>query len=240
MRAVLTLDGAHAVAFAATLAIVPLGSCSLVYDGGEHTDAPPLAAADACVGVGNVFCTAWQSCCPSLPVPETCVERFAAECSSSEGLASALTSEIARYDAEGAGRWLAQAMHGAERCDASILELLAYERFVRVFFAGSISEGGDCSAAPTPVEAVLACEQPFVCTAVAGRATCAEPRAVNEECVTGLDCADGLYCDMRAPPSICRPRLPIGSSCTSGNECETFACAEGTCIAADLRALFCP
>lgn len=234
-----------------------LTGCSLVLDADRHTgnDAglpdvgadgarPPIPADQACAEFATVLCEARIRCCEAAAEesPEECSIDFQRQCL--ETLGAWVADPKAEYSELHSAQVLDALEAAASTCDgAEVMDILVRD-FPEVA-QGSLPAGSACDPLARPVEATY-CEGPLECLntggALLGSWACGEPRRAGGECVTYLECQDGLGC----AELTCGPLLPDGQSCRTGGDCRSGLCERdrpaaifGQCVAPDQQRVFC-
>ena len=241
-----------------TAALLCLGGCSLVLDADRHmgndaglpdvgVDAAraPVPGDQACAAFAAVLCEARLRCCEAVPTSETveeCSLEFQRQCLDSLG--AWVTDPEAGYSEERAARVLDALDEASMECDGERVANILARDFLEIA-QGSRPAGGMCNPLERPVEATY-CEGPLECLntggALLGSWACGEPRSAGRECVTYLECEDGLGC----PSLTCEPLLADNESCRTSGDCRSGVCERdrpaslfGRCVAAEQQRVFC-
>lgn len=212
-----------------------------------------VGAGGICSRLATLQCAGEAHCCQSPPMDFTqCQQALRFSCER-EGL----IDQIAADPRTGFSPQKAEAAFGqlealAVACDPSVSRWVVSPEGLMAMFEGTLSVGANCrpplASRDRAAAYLAACAGPQQNACLPRSALswrCTERGGVGSDCLTDLNCQDGLYCpqdDYLNPEigrSVCSARLADGAPCRAANECTSLVCIGGSCVEANSQTAFC-
>jgi hypothetical protein len=169
-----------------------------------------------CSAVAEIYCSAYETCCPVLPAD--CHEMLGAACEANAG--AFLDDEAISFDADEADDLLEELRAPAMACDVERFNEAALSvAGIRRVFHGDALVGEPCSHTTLPT--ALVCDLGLACDG----STCQPLRGAGGPCVSSLQCPSDQFC---GAAGTCVTRLAGGVACMSD-----FDCQSGSCVGVD-------
>jgi hypothetical protein len=216
-------------------------------DGASNDVAPD----GICARVAAIQCAAQEECCvdPQKQSLADCTEDALDNC---EDLAAVAADSRVGYDRAAMKAALDDYQMRSAECDVTIAER-AVAGFASAF-KGTVAAGGDClpeggadTTDFTDLGAALASCTGNATTACLPSATdwkCTARGGAGSPCFTPINCQDGMWCDSAAAQAVgegvCTAQKAADETCNAPEECESFVCKSGKCVASDdVQEIFC-
>jgi hypothetical protein len=208
-----------------------------------------VAAGTVCARLSDLQCKAEASCCkaPNRSV-DACKAAMAQKCASLY-LDQVSKSSVSGYSPHTAGLAMAEFQQRAATCDPTVVAWGASASGLRGIFPGTTSPGADCTPqslldAGDVAAHLMACNSPAdnACLPGIGKWSCAPRAGVGGACFSDTNCQDGLRCDNPQTTlvgAVCKGRMALGASCTTGSQCASLVCKGAVCVPADVQAVYC-
>jgi hypothetical protein len=226
------------------------GTSGMGGDGDGDGDSNDVGPDGICARVAAIQCAAQEACCtaPEETVAD-CTQDALRECQMLVGTAN---DPRVGYDRAAMKAALDDYQMRSEDCDPSVAER-AVSGFASAF-KGTVAAGGDClpqggagtmdisdlgaalaSCMNNATTACLPSDTDWKCTARGGE---------GSPCFTPINCQEGMWCDSTDAQAlgdgVCAPQKAATESCNAPEECESFVCKSGSCVASDdVQAIFC-
>ncbi len=223
-----------------------------------NTDTDPnrnkVQAGNVCDRLSTIQC-AGEACCCEHPNRDfnACKQGMMEYCREHLRLDVISSDASTGFDPVFAEQVFSQYEQMASRCDVNVVFWGTSFDGLRGIIKGTIEPGRPCTPRSEWGEtldeagaaALASCKDP-VNTACSHPAillwTCSPRVGVGGNCITDLNCLDGLYCDnpnLLLLGAVCKQRKNLGSACTLPNECQSLICRGGKCVEVNQQNVYC-
>ena len=245
------------------------GMATTVGTGGMMPGDPPMAktfyagndpkrntviAGAICIRLAQIQCAGEAFCCDDPGRDPKACEAAQLDVCAKEGFLDAISmNPIAGFDATRAAAAFEKFEMLASKCDPAIASFGASADGLRGILQGTVPPGGKCDQPALNTVPYVAAAALASCSSGATNSclpksplsgwTCAARAAAGGDCLTDLNCADGIYCPNPRLKMLglgkCAMRKADGMPCAAGNECTSLACKGGACVKADAQTAYC-
>jgi hypothetical protein len=228
------------------------GSGGKKFDAGTDPNRNKVMAGNICQRVAEIQCAGEAACCASPGrTVDTCTTQQKKACAESLGLDALSADPITAFDAAKASTALEKFEMLASTCDTSISVFAVGPNGFRGAAAGTVAPGGTCNpgmgtnrvAATTAALASCKDSTTEACLTSSTDPWKCSPRAdAGGHCFTDANCKDGLFCDnasLDPDAGKCAATKANGADCMLGNECTSYACKNGKCVAQTADTAYC-
>jgi hypothetical protein len=226
------------------------------FDAGSDPLRNRVPAGQVCERLSTIQCAAESACCDGKTFKafasfNECKQKMKSACTDEMFIDAISTYSVIGYDATYAETAFSEYERMASQCDPNVVGWATSTTGLRGILKGTVAPNRSCypsALIPTKIDqtaAMLSCADgaSYGCLPQGALVwTCAARKSAGNPCFTDINCADGIYCDnpnLAITGATCTSRKPIDSVCQAANECQSLACRDGRCVAADQQAVFC-